>query len=96
MDCRVALGLGRECRSNQCLDSQKLPRKPLVRGSSEVESWLSAILGLGEAISESDLLDGKRYPWLKGCSLAFILVASHDHHQEHLDELLVVFQGSGE
>jgi len=44
-------------------------------------------LELGEPISERDLLDGSRYPWLKGYSLAFILVASYDHHQEHLEKL---------
>jgi len=45
-------------------------------------------LELGNEISERDLLDGDRYPWLKGYSLAFILVASYDHHQEHLEKLL--------
>jgi len=45
-------------------------------------------LELGDAISEKDLLDGDRYPWLKGYTLAFILVASYDHHQEHLEKLL--------
>ena len=45
------------------------------------------LLEIGEKISEKDLLDGDRYPWLKGNSLAFILVASYDHHQEHLEKL---------
>ena len=45
-------------------------------------------LELGNAISERDVLDGDRYPWLKGYSLAFIIVASYDHHQEHLEKLL--------
>jgi len=44
-------------------------------------------LELGRQISERDLLDGDRYPWLNGYSLAFILVASYDHHQEHLEKL---------
>jgi len=44
-------------------------------------------LDLGNKISERDLLDGDRFPWLKGYSLAFILVASYDHHQEHLEKL---------
>jgi hypothetical protein len=38
------------------------------------------LLDLGEVIPERDLLDGDRYPWLKGYSLAFILVASYEHH----------------
>jgi len=45
-------------------------------------------LELGNKVSERDLLDGDRYPWLKGYSLAFILVASYDHHQEHLEKLV--------
>jgi hypothetical protein len=45
-------------------------------------------LELGDKISEKDLLDSGRYPWLRGYSLAFILVASYDHHQEHLEKLL--------
>ncbi|MCI0609390.1 MAG: ClbS/DfsB family four-helix bundle protein [Anaerolineae bacterium] len=45
-------------------------------------------LELGDKISERELLDGDRYPWLKGYSLAFILVASYDHHQEHFEKLL--------
>lgn len=45
-------------------------------------------LDLGEKVSERDLLDGDRYLWLKGYSLAFILVASYEHHQEHLEKLL--------
>lgn len=45
-------------------------------------------LDLGTKISESDLLNGDRFPWLKGYPLAFILVASYDHHQEHLEKLL--------
>jgi hypothetical protein len=55
------------------------------------QNWRNGFLRfleLGEAISEKDLLDGDRYTWLKGYSLAFILVASYDHHQEHLEKLL--------
>lgn len=58
---------------------------------SEVhESWRAGFLRfleLGSLISERNLLDGDLYPWLKGYSLAFILVASYDHHQEHLEKL---------
>ena len=46
------------------------------------------LLELGNEITELNLLDTGANPWLKGYSLAFILVASHDHHQEHLDKLL--------
>lgn len=56
------------------------------------QNWRTGFLRfleLGERIAERDLLDGDRYPWLKGYSLAFVLVASYDHHQEHLEKLLV-------
>ncbi|MDZ4718124.1 MAG: ClbS/DfsB family four-helix bundle protein [Roseiflexaceae bacterium] len=44
-------------------------------------------LELGAAVSEKDLLDSSRYPWLNGYPLAFILIASYDHYQEHLEKL---------
>jgi hypothetical protein len=52
------------------------------------------LLDLAEVISERDLLDGDRYLWLKGYSLAFILVASYEHHQEHLEKLIAWLQES--
>jgi hypothetical protein len=42
---------------------------------------------LGNQISERDLLDRSKYPWLKGYPLAITLMASHEHHQEHLEKL---------
>jgi hypothetical protein len=52
-------------------------------------------LELGEEIPEKDLLDAVRYPWLEGHPLAFILLASYDHHQEHLEKLLAWLQEHG-
>jgi len=55
------------------------------------QNWKNGFLHfleLGNEISERDLLDGDRFPWLKGYSLAFILIASYDHHQEHYEKLL--------
>jgi len=59
------------------------------------QNWREGFLRLlevGAAISEKDLLDSSRYSWLKGYPLAFILVASYDHHQEHLEKLLARLQ----
>jgi len=42
-------------------------------------------LELGEKITEKDLLDEGKYPWMKGAPLAFSLLSSYDHHQEHYD-----------
>ena len=53
------------------------------------------LLELGEGITEKELLDSSRYSWLKGHPLAFVLVASYDHHQEHLDGLRAWVQQHG-
>ena len=45
------------------------------------------LLSLSEQVSERDLLDASKYPWLKGYALALILLASYDHHQEHYEKL---------
>lgn len=58
--------------------------------SDVYENWRNGFLQfleLGDMISERNLLDGDRYTWLHGHSLAFILIASYDHHQEHLQKL---------
>ena len=64
---------------------------------SEVyQSWkigFLRFLKLGHQISERDLLNGDRYPWLKGYSLASILIASYGHHQQHLEKLTDWLQG---
>jgi uncharacterized protein YciI len=55
------------------------------------QDWRHGFLGCLEAankIPEKDLLDGGRYAWLKGQSLASILIASYDHHQEHFEKVL--------
>lgn len=38
-------------------------------------------------VPERDMLDLGRYPWMEGYSLAVYLIASYDHHQEHLENL---------
>jgi hypothetical protein len=62
------------------------------------QNWKNGFLQfleLGNVFSERNLLDGDRYAWLKGYSLAFILVASYDHHQEHLEKLIDWLQAHG-
>jgi hypothetical protein len=63
------------------------------------EKWRTGflrLLAVGETIPERDLLDSSRYPWLEGYPLAFILVASYDHHQEHLEKLLARLSSQSE
>jgi hypothetical protein len=53
--------------------------------------WSEGFLRLleeAEAITERDLLDSGRYPWLNGQPLAFVLLATYDHHHEHLETLI--------
>ena len=55
------------------------------------QNWREGFLRLLDAadpIPEQDLLDASRYSWLQGYSLAFVLVASYDHHQEHLQQVI--------
>ncbi len=55
------------------------------------QAWrdgFNRFLALGAVIPEPDLLAANRYPWLERHSLAFILEASYDHHQEHLEKLM--------
>jgi hypothetical protein len=62
------------------------------------QNWREGFLRFlesGEGISEKDLLDAGRYPWLEGLPLAVILLASYDHHQEHLEKLLGWLQEHG-
>ena len=46
------------------------------------------LLQVGAQIAEKDLLDSERYAWMNGQALAFVLLATYDHHQEHLEELI--------
>jgi len=52
------------------------------------------LLHFGEHIAENELLDGNKYVWLHGHSLAAIVLASYGHHQEHLEKLLDWLQQS--
>ena len=52
-------------------------------------------LELGEKITEKDLLDEGKYPWMKGSPLAFTLLSCYDHHQEHYDGSIAWLDQSG-
>lgn len=61
--------------------------KPWVKIYQNWRSGFLRLLEVGDKISERDLLDNGRYSWLRGYTLAAILIASYDHHQEHLEKL---------
>ncbi len=61
--------------------------------SSVYQDWRAGFqrfLEAAEGISERDLLDAGKYPWLKGHPLCLVLLGSYDHHQEHLEKLLML------
>lgn len=70
-----------------------------VRPWSDVQQeWREGFLHLlesGEWISERNLLDSSRYPWLEGYTLANVFLATYDHHQEHLENLLAWLKEHG-
>lgn len=69
-------------------------QKPWVEIHQNWQLGFILFLQLGSAIPERDLLDGDKYPWLHGYPLAFILVASYEHHQEHFEKLIRRLQDS--
>lgn len=46
------------------------------------------LLDLGEQVAAQDLAAVGRYPWLPDYSLAVVLDASREHHEEHIQDLL--------
>ena len=62
--------------------------KPWLKVYQDWNEGYLRLLEAGKGIAEKDLLDSSRYPWLKGYPLAYILLATYDHHQEHYEKLL--------
>jgi hypothetical protein len=69
------------------LTFEKYHEKPWSEIHGNWRNEFLRFLALGNDVSQRDLLDGDKYPWLKGYSLASILIASYYHHQEHLEKL---------
>jgi hypothetical protein len=92
--------LGGDREENADQTNAKIYKSNHKKPWSEIhQKWKEGFLQFvesGEPIPEKDLLDRNRYPWLKGYSLAFILVASYDHHQEHLEKLLAWLREHGD
>jgi len=61
--------------------------RPWQQVHADWQAGFQRLLALGEAIPQPDLETPGRYAWLPGHSLAYIIFASCDHHQEHLGEL---------
>jgi hypothetical protein len=61
--------------------------QPWSKVHQDWKAGFQRLLELGEAIPEKDLLDASRYAWLQEYPLAYILLATYDHHQEHFEKL---------
>jgi hypothetical protein len=62
--------------------------QPWPKVYQEWQAGFLRFLELGKQISEKDLLDAGRYPWMEGYPLAAVLLSSYDHHLEHYEKLL--------
>lgn len=63
-------------------------RRPWAHVHQDWRDGFLSFLRLGEDISEDNLLDTEKYPWLKGYSLLAVLEGSYVHHHEHFESLL--------
>lgn len=45
------------------------------------------LLAQSAQVPERELLDGSQYAWLEGFPLVNVLIATYDHHKEHIDKL---------
>jgi hypothetical protein len=71
-------------------------QQPWSQVHQEWREGFLRFLKLGEEISEIDLLDTAKYPWLKGYALFAVLQGSYEHHHDdHLEPLLVWFHQPG-
>ncbi len=62
-------------------------RQPWPAIHQQWQDGFRRFLEAAEKVAERDLLDASRYPWLHRYPLALILIASYDHHQEHLEQV---------
>lgn len=67
-----------------------------TRWSEVYEGWkdgFAELIALGEAISEDELSDKTKFPWLEGFALMDVLVGTHEHHnQDHWPKVEAVLE----
>jgi len=59
------------------------------------QEWMERFLHfleLAESIPEKDLLENGKYPWLPEYPLSAVLLGSYEHHEEHLEPLIVLLR----
>jgi hypothetical protein len=68
-----------------------------VRVHQDWRAGFLRLLKLGEDITEKDLMDIEKYPWLKGFALFDVLQGSYEHHHiDHLEPLLTWLSQHGD
>ena len=82
---------GNEWADNADLGNTKMYELYHQRSWSDTKShWHNGylrLITLSRQIEEADLLDSDKYAWMKGYSLASVLLSSYAHHQEHYEKL---------
>lgn len=62
--------------------------QPWPRVHGAWQDGFRKLLRLAKEVPEAELVDKKRYPWLKGYSLFDVLKGSYEHHHtDHFDSL---------
>ena len=63
--------------------------RPWASVHGDWQAGFRRFLELAESISDKDLFDARRYPWLNGYRLADVLVGSYEHHHEHFESTVI-------
>jgi hypothetical protein len=61
----------------------------------EWQQGYQSFIETAEKISETDLLEVGKYPWLKDYPLSAVLHGSGEHHKQHLDEVIDFMHRNG-
>ena len=61
--------------------------RPLAEILQAWRQTFQQVLDTSEALSEEELADSGRYPWLGNWPLSAVLVGTYEHHDEHLVQL---------
>lgn len=66
---------------------KKYRHVPWAEAYSNWKNGYQQLLDSAGLVSEKDLLDNSKYPWMNGDPLIMVLLGTYDHHQEHIEKL---------
>lgn len=67
--------------------------RPWAKVREEWREGFLRLIALAEALPEAAMLDAARFPWLEGYTVARILLASREHHDEHYGPVRAALDG---